>query len=111
MKRLNTAIYGNAARRYRLRLRVIPVLEIGHYKGWHFHAALEPPAHVTFEAFKCLIHIHWSKIYWANRVDLVRPYADEGWIKYMLKLRQKFGLENWSDSIDWESLHNPIADA
>ena len=49
MKRLNNAVYGNAARRNNRRLRVIPILEKGHDKGWHFHAALEPPARLTFD--------------------------------------------------------------
>jgi hypothetical protein len=111
VKRLNNAVYGNAARRNNRRLRVIPILEKGYYKGWHFHAAFEPPARITFDEFKPPIQIHWREIHWANRVDEARPNADQGWIEYMLKPRQKFGLENWSDSIDWESFHNPIADA
>jgi hypothetical protein len=111
MKRLNYAVYRNAARRYHRRLRVIPVLEKEAEGRWHIHAAVEPPAHIRFEEFKRLIQIHWREIDWAYRVDLIRPNADQGWVEYLLKLRQKSGLEHWSDCFDWDSFHNPIADA
>jgi hypothetical protein len=111
MKRLNNAVYGNTTRRYRRRLRVIPVLEKDANGRWHFHAAIEPPLHMDFEDFEERIHACWSRLDWGYRITFVRDNADKGWVNYMLKLRQKSEFENWSDCIDWGSLHNPIADA
>ena len=46
MNLLNRAVFGNAARRYGKRLRVIAVLEKGLNSPWHYHAAIEPPGHI-----------------------------------------------------------------
>lgn len=111
MKRLNGAVYGNAVRRYRKQLRVIAVLEKGLHGRWHYHAAIEPPFHISLEDFEKLVHECWRKTHWGYDRVLVRDNADQGWIIYMLKPRQKSEFETWSDCIDWDTLHNPIADA
>ena len=111
MERLNNAVYGNAARRYRKRLRVIAVLEKELYGRWHYHAAIELPAHISLVNFERLIHESWGKTHWGYDRVQVRDNADQRWVRYMLKPRQKSGFETWSDCIDWDPLHNPIADA
>jgi hypothetical protein len=111
IRRLNDAVYGNAARRYGKRLRVIAVLEKELYRRWHYHAAIKPPSHVSLLDFEKLIHECWAKTHWGHNRVQVRDNADQGWIIYMLKPRQKSEFETWSDCIDWDSLHNPIADA
>jgi hypothetical protein len=111
MKLLNREIYGNAVSRHGKRLKVLPVLEREVGSRWHYHAAIEPPSHLDGVRFKQLVRQCWSKVDWAYDRILLRDNADSGWIDYILKPRQKSGLEAWSDCIDWESLHNPIADA
>ena len=112
MKLLNLATYGkNAVRRHRKRLRVIPVLEKDQDGRFHFHAAIEPPEHIPQERFRRFVEECWSRIDWGYRKTVVRFNADQGWVDYMLKSKQKSGLEAWQDCIDWNSLHNPIADA
>ena len=118
MHLLNRAVYGNAARRYGKKLRVLPILENGTFfeqgtdgnrrfrRRWHFHAAIEPPPHIGPDQFKAIIHKCWSKVDWGYREIEVRPNADRGWINYMLKRRQKSEFYAWSDCIDWGSLHN-----
>jgi hypothetical protein len=123
MNLLNRAVYGNAYRRNGKRLRVIPILERGDFwidgvfekvcypKRWHYHAAIEPPPHIDADSFKALIEQCWAHVDWGYRRILVRPNADRGWIDYMLKPSQKSGFYvgsdcDWSDCIDWESLHN-----
>jgi hypothetical protein len=96
MKRLNYAVYGHAVRRHCRQLRAIPVMEKEIDGRWHYHAALEPPAHIEFGEFRRLIEICWLTTHWAYRINLVRPNADQGWVEYML---------------DWGSLNNPIAGA
>lgn len=111
MHKLNRAVFGNAACRFGKRLRVLPVVEKSADGRWHIHAAVEPPAHITAEQFENEIRYCWTK-----KTDLgyrqidIQPNANGGWIDYMLKARQKSGLETWEDCIDWYSFHNPIAD-
>ena len=111
MKMLNRAVFGNAARRNGKRLRVISVLEKDAHARWHYHAAIEPPPHVDEAEFLRMIRKCWRKVDWGYEQTCVRSGADAGWIRYMLKPRQKSGFETWSDCIDWFSFHNPIADA
>jgi hypothetical protein len=56
MSLLNRTVYGSAYRRHNKRLRVIPVLEKSCAGRWHFHAAIEPPAHLDVVDFETLIH-------------------------------------------------------
>ena len=111
VKRLNRAVYGKAASRHQKRLRLIAVLEKDLSGRWHFHAAIEPPAHFSPEQFDEEVRRCWAKTHWAYREVMVRDNADPGWLKYMFKQRQKSGLEHWSDCIDWDTFHNPIAGA
>jgi hypothetical protein len=111
MNLLNRAIYGNAVRRHNKRLRVIPILEKSLGGRWHFHAAMEPPAHLSIVDFEGLIRKCWSGTGWGYEQVLVRAEADAGWIGYLLKPSQKAGFEHSWDCIDWESFHNPVADA
>ena len=79
MHLLNRAVYGNAARRYGKKLRVLPILENGTFfeqgtdgnrrfrRRWHFHAAIEPPPHIGPDQFKAIIHKCWCKVDWGYR--------------------------------------------
>jgi len=111
MRRLNGAVFRNAASRYWKRLRVIPVHEKGRDTRFHTHAALEGPERLTDDAFAKLIRTSWGATPWADRLTDIQPNADQGWTNYLLKLRGKSGLEHWPDCIDWGSFHNPTADA
>jgi hypothetical protein len=111
MHRLDNAVYGNAARRVGKRVKVIPVIEKDRNGRWHYHAAIELPSHIDGVQFEQMVRECWSKVDWGYDRILLRDNADRGWLDYILKPRQKSGLEAWSDCIDWESLHNPIADA
>ena len=110
MRLLNRAVYKNAYNRRDKRLRVIAVIEKHRDGRWHYHAAIEPPKHLAAEAFETLINKCWHKTHWGYYETYIRPNADSGWINYMLKDRQKSGLDAWSDTIDWNNINNPIAD-
>jgi len=58
-----------------------------------------------------LIRGCWAKVAWACGRILVRDGANAGWIKYMLKDRQKSEFDGFFDCIVIGSLHNPIVDA
>jgi len=113
MNLLNRAVYGNAVRRHGKRLRVIAVVEKETSGRWHLHVAIEPPIHMTFEQFAATIRSCWRKTDWGYDELMVRRGANEGWIEYMLKSRQKSDLDAWIDCIDLDTLHNPpkFADA
>ena len=111
MHRLDNAVYGNAARRHGKRVKVLPVVEEDTNGRWHYHAAIELPTHLDGTKFEQLVRDCWSKVDWGYDRILLRDNADRGWLDYILKPRQKSGLEAWSDCINWDSLHNPIADA
>jgi hypothetical protein len=106
MNLLNRAVYGASFRQGKKRLRVIPVLEKDQERRFHYHAAIEPPSHLSREHFQALICHCWSQTHWAYNRNLVKFGANEGWIGYMLKRRQKSGFEAWSDCIDWHNFHN-----
>ena len=108
MRRLNRAVYGNATRRFNKRLRVLAVVEKDKDGRWHIHAALEPPPHTSKREFRAAILRCWPrKNLWAYNKNQIKFGANAGWVDYILKLRQKSGLEAWSDSIDWYSSYNP----
>jgi hypothetical protein len=124
MNLLNRAVYGAAFRRYGKRLRVLPVLEKGEVRAsalrswergtsgrWHIHCAIELPSHLNAIALENLIRDCWAKVQLGHGRILVRDRANAGWIKYMLKDRQKSEFDGFLDCIIIESLHNPIADA
>ena len=124
MTLLNRAVYGAAFRRYGKRLRVLPVLEKGEVRTrtlrswefgksgrWHIHCAIELPSHFDAIALERLIRKCWAKVEWGYSRILIRDGANNGWINYMLKGRQKSAFDNFLDCIVIESLHNPIADA
>src|ERR1700722_225193 len=46
MHRVDNAVYGNAARRNGKRVKVLPVIEKEAHGRWHYHAAIELPAHI-----------------------------------------------------------------
>jgi len=124
MSLINRAVYGAAFRRHGKRLRVLSVLEKGEVRAralrswergtsgrWHIHCAIELPLHFDAVTLEKLIRGCWAKVEWACGRILVRDGANAGWIKYMLKDRQKSEFDGFFDCVILGSLHNPIADA
>jgi hypothetical protein len=121
MNLLNREVFGAAFRRHGKRLRVLPVLEKGEVHAtalrswergtsgrWHIHCAIELPSHLDAVALEKLIRRCWAKVELGYGRILVRDCADEGWISYMLKDRQKSEFDGFVDCIIVESLHNPL---
>jgi hypothetical protein len=104
--RLNREVYGASFRKGRKRFRVISVLEKDADGRFHYHAAIELPAHVMPGDFEALIRECWSKVHWGYDRISVAFDVDPGWIRYMLKLRQKSGLQAWPHCIDWQNFYN-----
>lgn len=113
MKSLNRASYGShGGRRHGLKLKVIPVLERELEGRLHYHAAIELPKHLTPADFERAVKKCWFNTNWGDcRHDgiHIKFGADTNWVlTFMLKRRQKSGLEKWIDCIDLNSLNNPI---
>jgi hypothetical protein len=103
---LNRSVYPNRNGRDGRRLRVISVVEEGDGR-WHAHAAIECPDHLSVEEFKPQIQNCWSKCHWSHGLYIQTAFDARGWTNYMLKLRQKSGLETWGDAIDLDTTYNP----
>ena len=89
MNLLNRAVYGAAFRRYRKRLRVLPVLEKGELRtralrareyGTSGRCAIELPSHLDAISLEKLVRDCWAKVEWGYRRILVRDGANAGWI-------------------------------
>lgn len=105
-KVLNEQSFGKAARRGFKRISVIPVLEQDRSSRFHYHAAIDRPAHVTHSEFCDIISETWRNSRWGKQRLQIIPGADCGWTKYILKRTSKV---NWFDSIDWQNFYNPGA--
>jgi hypothetical protein len=68
---LNRACYGShAARRWDLRVKVIPVIEKERGGRFHFHAAIELRPHLDAAEFERIVRQCWCKTDWSdNRFD------------------------------------------
>jgi hypothetical protein len=101
---LNRKVYGRAASRYGKSVSVIPIMEGGDDKRLHYHAMIDCPADHLQEAFPDAIASSWRSTQWGyDQID-VQPQADEGWLAYMTKLRDK---ADFASAIDWINVHLP----
>jgi hypothetical protein len=103
---LNRAVYGASFRKGKKRVRVIPVIEKGADRRFHYHLAIEPPLHLAPDDFAEYVRHCWGQVDWAYNRNSIEFGADEGWINYMLKLGQKSALQAWSDCLDWHNFYN-----
>jgi hypothetical protein len=111
MNRLNRLVYGSANRHYDKRLRVIPILEKSKSGRWHYHAAIEPPIHMTNAEFRDAVTEAWQTIDLSYGYGDITFDADAGWISYITKFRTKDVFEHYFDSIDTDAFFNPVASA
>jgi hypothetical protein len=102
LNRLNRALFGSAARRFRKSVTVVPVLEHGPDTRFHFHAAIDRPEHLTDAQFELLVTDAWTKTEFGYRRIDVRPIRDDGWNLYLAKFDQK---QDYALSIDWNNVH------
>ena len=100
---LNVWTYGHAFRRYGKRLRVIPVIEGGNGERFHYHALIDCADRRRYFEFTNLIADTWRSTDWGYDQVCIRVQADDGWISYMTKFKDK---EDFADSIDWMNFYN-----
>lgn len=102
LNRLNRHVYGNSAQRHGKAVRVVPVIEGGADKRLHYHLILDCPRDDLKDGFSDLLATLWQKTPWGYKEVDVKANCDEGWTKYISKIRDK---THFSDSIDWANCH------
>jgi hypothetical protein len=105
LRRLDAAAYGKEAIRRGRRLGAIAIREGGtsrHDKHLHYHLQLQVPDHETLYGWRVVAADAWRKLRWASpKQNVFRDVTDEGWISYILKLRDK---PNFIDAVDVENI-------
>ena len=104
MNLLNRKVLGKRFSNHGERLSVIPVLEGGSGKRFHYHAMIDCPSAALEGLFPLIVQSTWAKTRWAFAQTDVQPNADNGWITYISKTRDK---PDYADAIDWENYHRP----
>lgn len=59
----------------------------------HCHMAISAPNDIDFEGFRKIINSVIRKTHWFDQQFLVKPYEDQGWIKYMLDHQEELFLD------------------
>lgn len=94
---LDRSSFGNQATRYDKQVDCFSVFEQSDSKDLHYHMAMNRPAHITDAAFRFKIRKCWTKTIWGNRQMDIQSSADNGWIEYMMKPKDK---EDYQVSVD-----------
>ncbi len=95
---LSSRVLGQAAKRHGRRVNSFSVIEGGEHKRLHIHAVIDCPRAELREKFPELIIEAWENTSWGQAEINIKPYADNGWVDYISKFRDK---TNFLDSIDW----------
>lgn len=99
LNRLNKRVYGNAHKRFKKSISVIPVLEKPFYGRFHYHLILEKPAHIHQNTYELMIKECWKKTRFGYYEIDIRNIYSSGWIDYITKFASK------EDEIDYENIH------
>lgn len=101
---INYKCLGKKASRHGHRIPVFSVLEGTQEKRLHFHLLMDWPIGSNANEIETMISTNWQKTQWGYHQIDVKTQADEGWINYITKMRDK---EDFSSSIDWENTSRP----
>lgn len=101
---LSRKVLGTPAKRFGERLPMIPVIEGGNGKRLHYHTLIDCPRDEFAAEFPALIRETWLKTQWGYREIDIQSQADDGFLFYMTKLRDK---PNYADAVDWMNYYNP----
>ncbi|WP_067674898.1 rolling circle replication-associated protein [Tsuneonella dongtanensis] len=98
---LNRRVYGSAYLRHGQRLPCLVALEGTNDKRLHYHIHLDCPREDLVPTYPRLISELWERTDWGHREVDVQS-ADEGWVGYITKLRDK---ADYSAAFDWQLSH------
>ncbi len=100
--RLTRKVHGNLGSRFGKKLRIFVVFEGTDTKPLHCHAIIDCPKRNLVDKFPLLVAEQWLKTPWGNLQTNVKSGADNGWVQYITKNRDKY---NVAESIDWENVN------
>ncbi len=104
LNKLDRSVFGKAATRFGKRIGCMPVLEGTGSKRLHYHAVIDCPRPELTGDFPLMIADAWRTTTWGYwQVDCQKD-ADNGWLTYITKGRDK---PNLADAIDWTNLRLP----
>jgi len=63
---------------------------------------IDCPRNEALEAFPSLISDFWQKTPWGYHEIDIQSSANDGWLEYISKIRDK---PNFGDAIDWDNYH------
>lgn len=95
---LNGMVFRKSAKRYNKRIKVVGVMERTDTKHLHYHAVIDCPKEFKGNDFEATIKEAWAKTLWAHEQVHVKSNIDQGWIRYITKLRDKYSV---TDAVDW----------
>lgn len=105
IRRLNTIVYGNAAKRFGAGVHVIPVIE-GFVTGklLHYHCMMGNfRAGADDALIASAIHATWLQTDFGNMQIDIQPLTADGWIDYITK---EVGIGD-ADNVDYDNVHIP----
>ena len=86
--KMNTAVYGNAVKRFKKRLMMFGCWE--RTDRYHVHLAIERPERLSHYEFTDLVRTNWRSTRWGYETDKIEAVYDfGGWVGYMQKRRTK----------------------
>lgn len=102
LNRLNTNMYGNAAKRFGKSITAMPLLEgQATHKLLHYHCALGNfPAELCEKGIAAKITNAWYQTAFGNKQIDIQPMRTIGWLNYAGK---EIGFRN-ADVVDWENV-------
>lgn len=101
---INYKCLGKKASRHGHRIPVFSVLEGTQEKRLHFHLLMDWPLGTDASEIETIISSNWQKTQWGYPQIDVKTHADNGWVNYITKMKDK---EDFSSSIDWENASRP----
>jgi len=104
LNKLDRSVFGKAATRFGKQVGCIPVIEGGGDKRLHYHALIDCPRPELVADFPLLVADHWRSTQWGYWQVDCQANADDGWLTYITKFRDK---PNLADAIDWTNLRLP----
>ena len=99
---LNGRVFGKAAKRGKACVRSMSVIEGGNGTRLHIHGLIDCPSNGLFEIFPDLIAESWRRTQWGHHEINVQAGADNGFVDYISKFRDK---PSFVDAIDWVNYH------
>ena len=86
---LNRRVFRSKARKQGLHLDCINSVERSNQHRWHHHLIIGRPNNIPDPAFEAMIRESWGKTDWGYNAGKIKPTANDGWVRYITKLKSE----------------------